>query len=95
MKPTREELALTIDEASWDMLRSHLERGGLVLVARELDLADAGKRLADDDAATVGEWIQSGKLTKPSAEQVVAWDTARDKPFHMLIISPYVLMQEK
>ena len=27
MLPSKEELALTIDEAEWDMLRAHLHRG--------------------------------------------------------------------
>lgn len=94
MAPTKEELALSIDEAPWDLLRAHLERGGLIVAARELDLAEAGKKLADDDAAAIGGWIESGKLTKPSAGQIAAWDAASGKTFNMLIISPYVLIQE-
>lgn len=92
---TKEELALAIDEAPWDLLRAHLERGGLIFVERDLDLADAAKKLADDDAATVGGWIKAGKLTKPSPEQIAEWDIDRAKLFSMLIVSPYVLMQEK
>ena len=42
MKPTREELAQAVDEVTWDALRAHLERGGLIVVARELDLVEAG-----------------------------------------------------
>lgn len=93
--PTREELALAIDEASWDLLRAHLERGGLIVAARDLDLVEAAQKIAEDDAATVGAWIREGRLTKPSAEQVAVWDVDRARLFNMLIVSPYVLMQEK
>lgn len=93
--PTREELAATVDEAAWDWLRAHLERGGLIVVARELDIVDAGVKIAADDTAAVGGWIVGGKLAKPSPEQVAAWDRDREKRFLCLIVSPYVLIQEK
>ena len=85
---TKEEPALAIDEAPWDLLRAHLERSGLIFVARDLDLAEAAKKLADDDAATVGCWIKAGKLTKPSPGQIAEWDRDRVKLFNMLIVSP-------
>ncbi|SNB47371.1 DUF2288 domain-containing protein [Geobacter sp. DSM 9736] len=90
----REELAASVDEARWEWMRAHLERGGLIVVAADLDLAWAGERVAADDAATVGGWIESGKLAKPSTEQIAAWDAASDKRFRMLIVSPYILVQE-
>ncbi len=34
---SREELASSIAEAEWEWLRAHLERGGLIVVARDLD----------------------------------------------------------
>lgn len=40
MLPSKEEMALTIDEADWGSLRAHLQRGGLILVDDSLDLAD-------------------------------------------------------
>ncbi|MFH1026896.1 MAG: DUF2288 family protein, partial [Pseudomonadota bacterium] len=40
MIPSKEDLALSIDEAEWSSLRAHLERGGLILVDDSLDLAD-------------------------------------------------------
>lgn len=94
MKKTREELAVQVDVARWDWLRAHLERGGLIVVNRGLDLVDVGVRIASDDTAAVGDWIQSGLLAKPSAEQISAWDDQADCSFSTLIISPYVLIQE-
>lgn len=91
---TREELAHMIDDAEWDWLRTHLERGGLVLVDGSLDLADAALKIARDDASAVGEWIANGMIGKPTAEQIAAWDGDRTKTFSMLVVSPYVLIQE-
>lgn len=95
MEQTREELTLAVDEAAWGWLRAHLERGGLIVVAGELDIVEAGLKIAADDAAAIGAWIAGGKLSKPSAEQIAAWDGEKDRLFLCLIVSPYVLIQEK
>lgn len=95
MKTTREELALTVDEAAWNWLRAHLERGGLIVVARDLDIVDVGVKIAADDSASIGGWIAGGKLAKPSAGQIADWGREKEKRFLCLIVSPYVLIQEK
>lgn len=92
-KKTREELALTIAEAEWQWLKPHLERGSLITVAPAIDLAEAGERMAADDAELVGVWISSGSIGKPTAEDIAAWDRTPAKKFLMLVISPYVLIQ--
>jgi hypothetical protein len=91
--PTREELTLSVDMARWDWLRSHLERGGLVVVAPDLDLVAAGFSITSNDIAAVNAWIETGRITKPSATQVFDWDADPDTPFRFLIASPYVLIQ--
>lgn len=93
-KSSREELALTIDEAQWQWLKPHLERGALITVSPDLDLAAAGERIAADDAAQVGAWVAAGRVGKPTAEQIAAWDHDPARKFLMLVISPYVLVQE-
>ena len=95
MKPTKEELALQVDVAEWSWLRPHLERGGLIVVAPELEIAEVGERIARDDTAVVGAWIEAGKLSKPSDGQIAAWDADSSACFSTLIISPYILVQEK
>jgi hypothetical protein len=94
MIPDKEELAATIDMAEWGWLRAHLERGGLILVSVDMDLAETGRRIASDDTAVVSSWIASGKIGKPSAVQISQWDEEKGKRFQMLIVSPYVLIQE-
>jgi hypothetical protein len=95
VKPTKEELALQVDVAEWNWLRAHLERGGLIVVDREMDIAEVAERIARDDIETVGAWIETGKLSKPNEEQVAAWDAKSGTSFSTLIISPYVLIKEQ
>lgn len=95
MKPTKEELALQVDVAEWNWLRAHLERGGLIVVDREMDIAEVAERIARDDIETVGAWIETGKLSKPNEEQVATWDAKSGTSFSTLIISPYVLIKEQ
>jgi hypothetical protein len=95
MTSTREELILAVNEADWHSLRAHLERGGVIVVADDLDLVDVGVSVAEDDAAVISGWIEAQKLNRPTAEQIAAWNLTRDKLFYCLIVSPYVLIQEK
>lgn len=94
MTTTREELALEVDVAEWGWLRPHGERGGLVVVSSLLDLAEVGARVATDDATAIQSWIAAGDLGKPTAAQLEAWNAAPDRRFRMLVVSPYVLIQE-
>jgi hypothetical protein len=95
MIASKEDLALSIDEADWNWLRSHLERGGIILVDDSINLADAALKVADDDVETIENWITAGRIGKPTESQIHAWDAEKDKKFAMLIVSPYVLIQEK
>lgn len=91
---SKEELALNIDEAEWQWLKPHLERGALVTVAASLDLAESGERIACDDSACIAAWIATGKIGKPTAEEIEKWNGEPGKKFLTLIISPYVLIQK-
>jgi hypothetical protein len=93
-KNSKEELALNIDEARWQWLKPLLGRGALITVAAALDLAAVGESIARDDSMTISAWIAADKVGKPTEEQISAWDNTPQKKFLMLIISPYVLIQE-
>ena len=95
MIATKEDLALTIDETEWSWLRPHLERGALILVNDSLDLAEAALRVAQDDVEAIEMWIGAGKLGKPTETQISHWNEEKQKKFAMLIVSPYVLIQER
>lgn len=89
-----QELAGQVDTAQWQWLRAHNERGALILVERMLELVTVGERVVADDSATVQSWLASHLLSKPTAEQIAVWDAVPDKPFNMLVVSPFVLIQE-
>ena len=94
MKPTREELALQVDEAEWGWLRPHLERGGIIVISHGLELADAGAGIAGDNTTAVQGWIAAGMLGKPTGEQIGEWNADQSRRFRTLIVSPFVLVQE-
>lgn len=88
------ELARQIDTAQWQWLRAHNERGALILVEGMLELSAVGDRLVADDSAAVQSWLASHLLSKPTAEQIAAWDVEPAKSFSMLVVAPFVLIQE-
>ncbi len=95
MIPSKEDLALSIDEAEWSSLRAHLERGGLILVDDSLDLADTALKVASDDIDIIQHLVETGMIGKPPEAKIRYWDDNKMKKFSMLIVSPYVLFQEK
>ncbi|HBG06415.1 MAG: hypothetical protein A2075_02060 [Geobacteraceae bacterium GWC2_58_44] len=95
MTVSKEELAAKVDVADWQMLRAHLERGGLIFVDGMLDLVEVGVGVAADDVKSIERWIVSGLIGKPAAPQIEQWDAEQGKRFLCLIVSPYVLIQEE
>lgn len=91
---SRQELAAKIDITDWFSLRAHLERGGVILVDRMLDLTEVGAAVAGDDVKLIERWVAAGLVGKPSAEQIAGWDAQTMKIFNCLIVSPFVLAQE-
>lgn len=91
----RAELAAQQDVALWHWLRPHNERGALILVDSMLDLAEVGVCLATDNGAQVQAWLASRLVAKPTAEQLESWNNEPSKSFRMLVVSPFVLIQEQ
>ena len=92
---TKEELQLLIDVTEWTELRAHLDRGGVIVVDGSLDLADAAVKIAGDGTDIVSLWIAEGKVNKPTNTQITQWNIEKQKKFSMLILSPFVLIQEQ
>ena len=82
------------DEAEWTWLKTHAQRDAVIIVAPKLPLLDAAYEIANDHTDQIQEWIQSGLLSKPTAEQIKAWDQNPVKRFMSLVVQPYVLIQE-
>lgn len=95
MSDLRDELKETVDEAEWDWLMPHEERGAVIVVAEGLDLVEVGVAIANDNVASVQHWIGECLIYKPSDEQKAVWNQDQEKRFNALIVQPYVLVQEK
>ena len=91
----REKLSRDLDVTTWRELRTHAARDRVFLVAPSVPLLDAAVAIGSDDADRVGAWVRSGALTRPTAEQLTAWERALDKPFDCLVLSPYVVAAER
>ena len=88
-------LADEIEDVEWHWLRPHLGRGALIIVAPDLDLTNTAARISADDTVQVGAWVAAGRLAKPTREQIADWDEDPTRTFRMLIVQPYVLIQER
>lgn len=95
MTPNLEELALSVDVVEWSFLRAHLQRGGLILVDVHLDLIEVATKVVNNDTGVIEDWITTSKIYKPSNKQIKTWDENALMEFKMLIVSPYVLIQEQ
>ncbi len=90
----RDELEASLGPVRLSDLRAHLARDGVIVVAPSLDLLEVGEALARDDKATVGRWIESGELTKPSLATIEAWSKVDGDAWTALVVQPFVLVQE-
>jgi hypothetical protein len=93
MTTVKEGFERDLAQVSWRELRIHLRRDTLVTVAGELDLVIVATTVAADETTQVATWIAAGQLAKPTAAELVEWETALEKPFRMLIVQPYILVQ--
>jgi hypothetical protein len=94
MSDLREKLQQNLDEAEWEWLIPHVQKDGVIVVAKNLDLLDVGEAIAGDNIPSVQRWINEQLLAKPTIDQVGEWNLNRTKRFNALIVEPYVLIQE-
>ena len=79
---------------SWRELKIHLQRDAIIIISAEIDLIEAAIAVAKDDKIQVEVWIDAGHLGKPTEKQLEIWEQEEDKPFQMLIVQPFILIQE-
>jgi hypothetical protein len=89
----RDKLRNELDTVDWRALREYLRRDSVIVVAAELDLVEVACCVARDCSVEVAGWIAGGQLRKPELADLSAWERELDKPFRMLIVAPYVLIQ--
>jgi hypothetical protein len=95
MSDLRQELTQSLDEAAWEWLAPHAERGAVIVVAPNLDIVDVGVAIANNQTTSISHWIDEQLITKPTQQQQTQWAETIELQFTALIVQPYVLIQEK
>ena len=78
----------------WADLKPHAERDAVILVSNDLDLAEVALSIALDSKEKVADWITQGAITRPAAAQLQAWSVSPDHMFRLVIVAPYVVIQD-
>lgn len=95
MTTNADETTAGAESVPWHWLRPHHQRDALWVVTISLDLEEVGAALARDDATAVRTWLADGSLHKPDKEQLDRWESDPLSPLTMLIVQPFVLVQER
>ena len=89
----KEKLKDDIDQASWEMLKVHHERGAVFIVDKALKLIDVGAAIAVDEVNTVKIWLDNGQFKK--LEEIPSGVDEKIRDIDFLIVQPYVLIKLK
>lgn len=95
MTENAENAPLGAETVAWHWLRPHQQRDALWVVAANLVLKEVGAALARDDTQAVRAWLADGSLCKPNKEQLENWESNPLHQLSMLIVQPFVLVQER
>lgn len=87
-------LNLETARISWRELQRFFAMGHTLSVSGSLDLIDVGVSFAQDDAATVSGWLDSGAVAPVSDELARHW-LEKDVDVWCLVVRPWVLIQDK
>jgi hypothetical protein len=90
----RKELESMVGPAEWQTLLPHAARDSLVVVNPGLDLVEVGVAVATDNVPSVQRWSSEALITKPTVTQLENWERDRSRQFQVLIVQPYVLIQD-
>ena len=90
----KKELEEALDQAPWAQIAPHAQRDRVIVVSTSLKLLETGLKIALDDSTAIQNWLNQGALSKPNAVQLKSWEGEPQRKFKMLIVQPYVLIQE-
>jgi hypothetical protein len=89
----RAKLNLETAQLAWPELERHFARGDVIKVAVGVDLIDAALHVAENNAATVQEWLADGRIARADLADAEDWH-ARQPMFWAVVVAPWVLVQE-
>jgi len=79
---------------SWSELEPLFARGILLRVAGALDLVSVAEAVALDAKQEVPAWLASGMLERLQSDEAAGY-VARDPELWAVVVSPWVLVQER
>jgi hypothetical protein len=89
----RTKLNLETAQLAWPELERHFARGDVIKVAVGVDLVDAALHVAENNTATVQEWLADGRIARAELADAEDWH-ARQPIFWAVVVAPWVLVQE-
>jgi hypothetical protein len=89
----KDKLRREVLDGQWSDLQPHAERSALFILEPGIDIVDVGVAIVADDITKIESLLNEGILTRPTPNQLKSWDLIPEKPFRILIIAPYVLIQ--
>ena len=89
----RAKLNLETAQLAWPELERHFARGDVIKVAVGVDLVDAALHVAENNTATVQEWLADGHIARAELADAEDWH-ARQPMFWAVVVAPWVLIQE-
>lgn len=90
---SRAKINLETAQIAWTDLQRFFAQGSVIWVDDSLDLVEVAHHLAQDDAATVKDWMSSKKVAQVSDSQAKKW-LSNDAWLWAVVIRPLVLVQE-
>ena len=94
MSDLQEKLSQDVAEISWKDLQPHAKRDAIIVIQDKLDLPEVAAAIAQDNAASVQNWITNQLIAKPTVEQLTEWNSHLEKEFAALIVQPFVVIKE-
>jgi hypothetical protein len=79
---------------AWQELEPLFARGVLLHVAGSLDLVSVAEAVASDSTEQISAWLASGLVARMPGE-VASTYVARDPELWAVVVSPWVLVQER
>ena len=89
----RAKLNLETAQLAWPELERHFARGVVIKVAPGMDLVEAALQVAENNAATVQQWLTEGRIAKAELSDAEDWH-ARQPMFWAVVVAPWVMIQE-
>ena len=94
MPNLQETLAKDVADITWKDLLPHAKRDAIIVIRDELELSEVAAAIAEDNTAMVQGWIGTQSISKPTSEQLTAWNQTPQKQFVALIVQPFVVVKE-